>query len=228
MSPFALFRAAISALGHFRLLVVTYLPGGLGNDLRRWYFRKRLKSCGRNVTIDQGVIIQGAELISLGDNVHIDKNCIIATGPHLMGRVTHVANDAFKHARGELVIGNDVHIVQQCIIMAFGGVTIGDRCTLSAGTKVYSLTNTPYLPEDRGQVVSIMPYNQAPFLCSPVVLDENVWVGLNGILMPGVTIGKNSFVVSNSLVMGRFPANSYLQGQPAVRTRPRFQEPANG
>ena len=222
MRPSSIVRAPFVIGRHLWMLVVTYMPGWLGNDLRLRHYRRRFKRCGRNVTIDQGVLIDGAELISVGDDVHIDKNCIIATGSTLTGKIHRKPNPAFGFSEGELVIGDHVHIVQQCILMAYGGLHIGDHCTLSAGTKVYSLTNTPYDPDDRERVVSIMPYSQAPFLAGPVVLDRNVWVGLNGILMPGTHLRENSFVVSNSLVMGTFEPNSYIQGQPARRVRARY------
>jgi acetyltransferase-like isoleucine patch superfamily enzyme len=38
----------------------------------------------------------------------------------------------------------------------------------------------------------------------------------------GERIGRDSFVVSNSLVINPFPENSYIAGQPAKRIRERF------
>jgi len=206
----------------FAKFFIIYMPGGLGCKLRSIYYRRILKKCGSNVTIDTGVIIDGAEHITIGDDVYIDKYCVINTGKKLLGKIKRQENKDFIHSEGELVIGSHVHIVQFCIIMAHGGVAIGDYCTLSAGTKIYSLSNMPYDPEDRGRVVSIMPYNQAPFILSPVVLKDNVWAGVNSLIMPGSHIEKNSFVVSNSLVMGEFPENSYIAGQPATRVRARY------
>ncbi len=203
-------------------LFVIYMPGRTGIRLRYFYYKRKFKQCGKNVIIDVGVQIEGPELISIGDNVHIDKFCILSTGKHLIGDINRKENKAFKFEEGELVIGSNVHLVQFCVIMAFGGVHISDFCTLSAGTKIYSLTNLPYDPKDRSRVVSIMPYEQAPFLCSPVVFEENVWFGLNCIIMPHTHLKKNSFIVSNSLVMGEFPENSYIGGQPAKRIKNRY------
>jgi acetyltransferase-like isoleucine patch superfamily enzyme len=202
--------------------IVSYMPGSFGGILRYHYYKNKLKRCGKHVIIDVGVMLDGLEHISIGENVHIDKYCIISTGKHLLGKITCKKNEAFNYDQGELVIGNNVHIVHFSIIMAYGGVLVSDNCTLSAGSKIYSLTNTYYDPEDRGSVISIMPYEQAPFLLSPVVLKKNVWLGLNSIIMPGTLIGENSFVVSNSLLMGSFPENSYISGQPAKRIGDRF------
>jgi len=220
-----LVKAPFKLLKSFLLFFLVYLPGSGGNWVRYQYYKRKFKSCGENVTIDVGVVINGAEHISIGGNVHIDKYCIIHAGPISIGKIKRKQNTAYQYDEGELVIGNKVHIVQFCIIMAYGGVHIADNCTLSAGTKIYSLSNLPYDPEDKSKIISIMPYSQAPFLTSPVCLGKNVWIGLDCIIMPGVHIEKDSFVVSKSLVMGSFPANSYIAGHPAERIRKRFLTP---
>jgi acetyltransferase-like isoleucine patch superfamily enzyme len=201
---------------------IMYMPGLTGIALRRLYYGRIFKRCGKNLVIDVGVSISGAELISVGDNVYIDKYCIIATGKKLIGDIKRKPNVAFNGKEGEIIIGDNIHIVQFCIIMGYGGVHIGNNCVLSASSKIYSLTNTAYDLNDKSRIVFLMPYAQANFLLSPVVLKFNVWLGLNTIVMPGVTVDKNSFSVSNSVLLDSFPENSYIAGQPAKRIRERF------
>lgn len=214
--PFIAFRD----IGKFFII---YMPGSLGNKARYLYYKKKFKRCGSNVIIDTGVSIDGAELISIGDNVHIDKFCIIATGKKLTGKIKRKPNKEFSGEEGEIIIGNNIHIAQFCILMGYGGIEIGDNCVMSSGCKIYSLTNTPYDIDIPNKVISIMPYSQAPFLLSSIVLFENVWLGLNSIVMPSSNISKNSFVVSNSLINSSFEENSYISGQPAKRIRERFK-----
>lgn len=201
---------------------VIYMPGTFGVKIRHLYYKYKFKSCGKNVIIDLGVIIDGAEHISVGDNVRIDKYCIISTGNKLIGKITRRKNHDFNENEGEVFIGNNIHICQSCILMGYGGVKINDNFVMSAGSKIYSLTNTAYDLEDRTKIIKLMPYTQAPFLCSPVVIGENVWLGLNTIIMPNVTIGSNSFLASNSLLMDKIEKNSYVCGQPAKKIRNRF------
>lgn len=213
---------SFSSIGDCVIGCCIYMPGSTGILLRRYYYQKKFKQCGKNLIVGIGVKITGAEHISVGDNVHIDDYCIIATGTELIGHITRRPNDAFTSSPGEIVIGSNIHIVQFCVIMGYGGIHIKDNCTLSAQCKIYSLTNTAYDLQDKTKVISLMPYTQAPFLLSPVVLDHNVWLGLNTIVMPGVTIGKDSFCSANAVVMGTFTKNSYISGQPAQRIRDRF------
>ena len=218
-----IFKIPFLVLRDIGKLFVIYMPGGFGTKLRYFYYKNKLKSCGKNVIIDMGVHIDGAEFISIGDNVHIDKYCIISTGKKLIGDIKRKQNHDFCGEEGEIIIGNNIHIAQFCIIMGHGGIEIGDNSVMSSGAKIYSLTNTAYDLSDKTKVISLMPYTQAPFLCSPVVIKENVWLGLNTITMPSVTIENNSFSVSNSVLMCGFEENSYISGQPAKKTKERFQ-----
>jgi acetyltransferase-like isoleucine patch superfamily enzyme len=200
------------------------MPGGFGNKIRYMYYKNKFKNCGTNVIIDLGVQIDGPEWISIGSNVHIDKYCIIATGKKLIGNIRRKSNSSFRGEAGEIIIGDNIHIAHFCIIMGYGGVVIESNCAISAGSKIYSLTNTPYDMNDKTKITSIMPHTQAIFLLAPVVLNSNVWLGLNSIVMPGTIIDKNSFCVSNSVLMGSFPENSYIAGQPAKKIRDRFEQ----
>lgn len=206
--------------------IIRNIDGPLGERVRYNYFKRKFRSIGIDVKIDTGVFIYGAENISVGNNVHIDKGVIIvAGGPDLSHRVLPEEKlDNAPVSPREVTIGNDVHISRYCGIHAYGGVAIGDRCVLSDNCKLYSLSNLPWDPANRKEVVSIMPYSgRSPMKCGVIELQENVWLGLNCIIMPGVRIGRNSFARSNSVITESFPENSYLRGDRAVRVGDRYQ-----
>ena len=198
------------------------MPGRLGFKMRYFFYRNRFLSCGENVIIDVGVIIEGFNLIHIGNNVVIDKNCIISTGLNLQGKIKRKNNDKFAGLCGHVYIDDNSHIAQGCIIMGYGGLHIGHSSVLSSGCKIYTLTNTAYDLEDKSKVISIMPYSQAPFLIAPVVFEPNTWLGINTVVMPSVYVAKNSFSATNSVIMSNFEENSYISGQPATRIRDRF------
>ncbi len=91
---------------------ITHMPGATGIILRRLYYRKAFKRCGKNLVVDVGVSISGAKFISVGDNVFIDKYCVIATGDKLTGKITRKSNKDFNFSEGEIVLGNDIHLAQ--------------------------------------------------------------------------------------------------------------------
>ncbi|KOR27404.1 hypothetical protein TI05_19095, partial [Achromatium sp. WMS3] len=70
-------------LNQFFLIVeslIRNISGQLGQKLRAFYYTKRAGNCGKNLRIDEGVIIQGIKDIYFGDNVWVDKYCILMAG----------------------------------------------------------------------------------------------------------------------------------------------------
>ena len=50
---------------------------------------------------------------------------------------------------------------------------------------------------------------------APVVIEDNVWIGANVTVMPGVTIGKHSVVAAGSVVTTDIPPDTMAAGVPA-------------
>jgi acetyltransferase-like isoleucine patch superfamily enzyme len=48
----------------------------------------------------------------------------------------------------------------------------------------------------------------------PIVIGNNVWIGMNVIVMPGVKIGNNVVIGANSVVTKDVPDNSIAVGSP--------------
>ncbi len=214
--------------GDFIRFFIVYLPGPTGKKLRYFYFKRKFKSCGKNVLIDEGVIIQNPEWISVGDNVWIDKYSVLMAGPVNLEKqwVKKRDNINFKWNEGELVIGSGVHIGIFNIIQAHSGVFIGDNVTTSAGVKIYSLSNYPYNENEPSCITyaNCMVGNDKPvsYIVSPIVIEDGVWIALNSIILGG-TVGKDSFIASDSLVLNDIPPNSYASGNPAKRIKERFK-----
>jgi len=207
---------------------IIYMPGVLGKKLRYWYYKKKFKRCGKNVIIDEGVIIQGAEWISIGDNVWIDKYCVLIAGKvDLEGKIIkRKGNKDFRWEEGELIIGSGVHIGSFNILQAHGGVYLGNNITTSAGVNLYSLSNYPY-DENNPELITyancmVGEGQPVPYIVSPIVINDGVWIALNSIVLGG-TIYKNSFISSNSIVVTDIPENSYASGNPAKRIKERFK-----
>lgn len=93
----------------------------------------------------------------------------------------------------------------------FSLVTLGERVVISEGvtllTHDYSLT-TGLISIDK-----CPPTDQA-FL-KPIVIGDNVFIGLGTVILPGVEIGKNVLIGSGCIVRGKIPADSIVVGNPA-------------
>ena len=86
------------------------------------------------------------------------------------------------------------------IIGAFAGVTIGSNVKCGANTLI---TDSDWHPED--------PRSGKP---SPIVIGDNVWLGVNSVVLKGVTIGANTVIGANSVVTKNIPANVVAVGNP--------------
>lgn len=96
-------------------------------------------------------------------------------------------NGVYIHAKSKIVIGNNTVIA--------AGVNILD----SNGHEVYSINRT-----------------QGRDIPKEIVIGNNVWIGLNAIILKGTHIGDNSIVAAGSVVKGVIPCNVIVQGNPAV------------
>ncbi|KLV09219.1 galactoside O-acetyltransferase [Photobacterium aquae] len=54
----------------------------------------------------------------------------------------------------------------------------------------------------------------------PVMIGNNVWIGANTVVLPGVTIGENSVIGAGSVVTKDIPANVVAVGNPCQVLRP--------
>lgn len=49
---------------------------------------------------------------------------------------------------------------------------------------------------------------------NPIIIGNNVWIGMNSVVMPGVQIGDNVIIGANSTVTQDIPPNSIAAGSP--------------
>jgi acetyltransferase-like isoleucine patch superfamily enzyme len=210
-------------------MVVFYLPGAVGYDLRRRYWKTRLKHLGEGVIIEPGVLFQGPEHIWIGDHTWIDRGVILLAGIDTSGREKIVLdNPRFEGEPGVIHIGEFVHIAPHCIISGISaGVYISDRCNVAAGSKIYAFSHhyqSRKDPRNRGIYFGPMvAEDEQCLILGPVQLGRNTGVALNAVILPGVFIPEDCFVSIGSVVSRReYRGNSIIGGNPAESGRNRY------
>ena len=213
------------------LFPVQYIPGAIGNRLRRVVWRFFLGGMGKRVLIDVGVQLVNPRSIFIGDDTWIDKYVVLIAGPPHEGEriICRKPNEEFHAKEGELRIGSRCHIAPQALIQAHGGVWLGNELTIASGSRIYSMSHH-YRPVDQAQTKyyrfsTYAREEDQVLIISPVVIKTGAAVGLNSVVMPGAVIGENSWVGTNSLVQGVIPPNSIATGVPAKVVREIVLEP---
>lgn len=187
---------------HFCKLVESFIrpiSGGIGRRLRYMYYRKKFKSCGENVIIDEGVYFENIHTISVGSNVWIDKNTILLGGAfNSDGRKVYKTGEN-KIPWGDLLLGNGVHIAPFSLIQSHGGVSIGENVTIASGSKIYSLShhyrNLNDKEDKKRYSFSTMADKDDQFMIvGNVVIGDRAAIGLNSVLLPGTEVPDGTWI----------------------------------
>lgn len=98
-------------------------------------------------------------------------------------------------------IGKNVIVMNGCLMMAAGGITLEDGVMIAANAQLIS--NNHDLRE------------RMIITCKPVLICENAWIGAGATILPGVTVGENAVVGAASVVTKDVPPNAIAAGNPA-------------
>ena len=91
------------------------------------------------------------------------------------------------------------------VILDVAEVKIGDYCMIGPNT-VIAAANHPLSPKKRREHIG---------LAQPVTIGDDVWIGANCSILPGVTIGNNVVVAAGAVVTADVPDNCLVGGCPA-------------
>ena len=118
----------------------------------------------------------------------------------------------FNIVRGKeyITLGNDVWVGYFCLIDGSGGLTIGNNVTISSGVHVLTHDSSNY----RFKNLDKDPENGTHIERAPVKIGNNVQIGTNSVILPGVTIGDNVIIGALTLVNKDIPSNCEAVGSP--------------
>lgn len=111
------------------------------------------------------------------------------------------------HPNAQISIGNNTRL-NGCCLHARESITIGDNCLIAANTQIFD-NNGHDLSMDKPEA-RINTFSKP----KPITIGNNVWVGYNCLIMPGVKIGDGSVIAAGSVVNKDIPSNCVAGGNP--------------
>ena len=123
--------------------------------------------------------------------------------------------------KGTCKIG-DFTLLNGALIMADERIEIGKHVLVSWNV---GIADSDFHPIDAAQrridTMALAPFYKdrpprPPLKTAPVIIEDNVWIGMNAVILKGVTIGENSVVAAGAVVSKSVPKNVVVAGNPAV------------
>lgn len=101
-------------------------------------------------------------------------------------------------------VGDNFYANYNLVILDVCKVTMGDNVFIAPNVALYAAGH-PVHPESR---------NSGYEYGAPITVGDNVWIGGNTVILPGVTVGDNVVIGAGSVVTRDIPANSVAAGNP--------------
>jgi acetyltransferase-like isoleucine patch superfamily enzyme len=168
-----------------------------------------------NVKFGEGFYCESAQIfrmlrskkpnaVVIGDHVSCYAGCSFAIGEN-----------------GRCTVGNFT-LLNGALIMAEENIEIGSHCLVSWNVGIADSDFHPLEPAQRlVDAKALAPYfknrpARPKLRTAPVRIGDNVWIGMNAVILKGVTIGENSVVAAGAVVTKSVEPNTVVGGNPAI------------
>jgi acetyltransferase-like isoleucine patch superfamily enzyme len=162
----------------------------------------------KGVKIGGNVVFNGLPLIRRYENsrILIGDNCRFNSAKNsvqigLQRPCTFVT----LRKNSEIIFGNSSGATG-VVLLAAKKILIGNNVLIGANS---TIMDTDFHNSD-----PVKRHQNGDIPARPVIIEDNVFIGFNCVILKGVTIGENSVIGANSLVISSIPKNSIAIGNP--------------
>ena len=162
----------------------------------------------KGVEVGKNIILKGKpKIYKFSGNIKIGDNVTILSNDFRyhssLYKPTRLMTDTNPNAAIEIGDNSRINGVS---IHATKKISIGKNCLIAANVTILDSDGHGTGIDERAFVNPVS---------LPVIIEDNVWIGINSIILKGVKIGENSVVGAGSVVSNNVPPNSIVAGNPA-------------
>ncbi len=152
--------------------------------------------------------------MKIGEKTFLPR--ISVTWPHQvsLGKNCRLEHDIYFHYDGihkpgpSIIIGDNSFVGFGCEFNITKRITIGYDCLIASGTK--------FIDHDHGMALDSPMRNQRS-IEKEITIGNNVWLGVNVVVLKGVNIGSGAVVAAGAVVTKSIPENEIWGGIPAKK-----------
>lgn len=160
--------------------------------------------CSGSAVIPESTIIEARAVILVGERGKLNLGEMNTIYPAVTIRI----DQGWMETGSEVSFGSGCHIYEPR-----AGLTIGNNCLIGGGVLICGVNH--------GHATRNIPMRQQTLMAAPVVIGEDVWIGMGAIILPGVTIGSGAIIGAGAVVTTDVAPGDVVGGVPArhVKTR---------
>ena len=161
----------------------------------------KIKFCLWGIEFGKSIRVIGKLIVfrEPDSTIQIGDHCIFNSSSKLNFRgINHPCVLQTGTSYAKIMIGNHVEM-SGISIVSNHSVTIGNHVLIGANCQIGDRDGHS---------------NRCKFSPKPIIIKDHVWLGMNVIILKGVTIGENSIIGANSVVTKDIPDNCIAAGNP--------------
>jgi serine acetyltransferase len=149
-----------------------------------------------NVRLEKGVEIRGFDSLQIGKDVIIGSQSLINCGGF-----------EWSEYKGMISIGDHSYIGPHSVLLGAGEIEIGKDVLIGPGVFIAS----------HGHMFNetAVSMREQPTKFAKISIEDDVWIGSNAVILPGIKIGRGSIVGAGAVVSKNIPSYSIAVGIPA-------------
>jgi len=166
--------------------------------IRKGIHPSAIVECHGAALIPESTIIEPLAVVFIGERGKLNLGEMNTVYPGATIRI----DQGWMETGREVSFGSGCHIYEPR-----AGLTIGDHCMIGGGVLICGVNH--------GYSARGIPMRQQPFEAAPIVIGQDVWVGMGAVILPGVTLGDGAIIAAGAVVTADVAPGAVVSGVPA-------------